>query len=129
MYENTKVGVGSVSELEGGRRPTEGSETSGKVFRFWAKHKVDAVMSLMRGETLDALSRELGVTAGVLSQWREDFLVAGAKGLSSRPGKDDAELTRLKAKIGELTMDKELLNEKIDRMEQKRPLAQRKLKK
>jgi hypothetical protein len=129
MDEKTNVGAGSVSEPEGGRRPTEGSETDGKIFRFWAKHKVDAVMSLMRGETLDALSRELGVTAGVLSQWREDFLVAGAKGLSSRPGKNDAELTRLKAKIGELTMANELLNEKIDRIEQNRPLARRRLKK
>jgi len=129
MDEKAQDGIGLASDPSVGLRPTEGSEACGKVIRFWAKHKVDAVMSLMRGETLDALSRELGVTAGLLSQWREDFLAAGAKGLSSRPGKDNAELTRLKAKIGELTMDNELLNEKIDRIEQNRPLARRRLKK
>lgn len=34
-----KVGVGLVSEPEGGRRPNGGSETSGKVIRFRANHK------------------------------------------------------------------------------------------
>ena len=129
MDKKTTDGMVLISEPKLRRRPNEGSETGGKVIKFWAKHKIDAVMSLMRGETLDALSRELGVTAAQLSQWREDFLTAGAKGLSSRPGKEDAELTRLKTKIGELTMDIELLNEKIDRMEQNRPLASRRLKK
>ena len=31
----------------------------------------------LRGEDLDALSRELGVAAGPIDQWREQFLAGG----------------------------------------------------
>ena len=121
-------GLPLVSGPEGGFA-TVGPETSGRPARFWAKHKVEAVLRLLRGEPLDALSRELEVGAAQLSQWRESFLVGGAEKLSSRPGKGDAEVTRLNAKIGELTMANELLNQKIDHMEQGRPLAPRRPKK
>jgi hypothetical protein len=56
-------------------------------------------------------------------------LAAGAQRLSNRPGQGDAEVVRLNAKIGELTMANELLYQKIDHMEQGRPLARRKSKK
>jgi len=42
--------------------------------RFSAQRKRDAVLRLLRGEDLEFLSRELGVTAARLSQWREQFL-------------------------------------------------------
>ena len=112
-----------------GRREAGGSEAGGRPARFWAKHKVEAVLRPLRGEPLDALSRELQVSAAQLSHWRDAFLAAGVQGLSSRPDKDDAEVTRLNAKIGELTMANELLNHKIDHMEQGRPLARRRPKK
>lgn len=41
--------------------------------RFSAKRKADAVLCLLRGEELRALSRELGVTAATLSAWRADI--------------------------------------------------------
>lgn len=125
----TDEGLAPASGSEGGRRPTEGPEAGARPARFWAKHKVEAVLRLLRGESLDILSRELGVGASQLSQWREAFLVAGAQGLSSRSDKDDAEVARLNAKIGELTMANELLYQKIDHMEQGRPLARRRSKK
>lgn len=118
----------SVSGPEGGRRPNGGSETDGRPARFWSKHKVEAVLRLLRGEPLDVLSRELQVTAAQLSQWREVFLAGGAEKLSCRPQKDEVEVVRLNAKIGELTMANELLNQKIDHMEQGRPLARRRSK-
>ena len=31
--------------------------------RFWARHKTQAVLRLLRGEDIDLVSRELGVTA------------------------------------------------------------------
>ena len=78
--------------------------------RFSAQRKTDAVLRLLRGEDLDALSRELGVTAATLSSWREDFLAAGQAGLKSRPADcRDEQLRRLQAKVGEWTMDNELL--------------------
>src|SRR3954462_14123013 len=78
--------------------------------RFSAQRKTDAVLRLLRGEDLEALSRELGVTAATLSTWREDFLDGGKAARKSRPadGRDE-QLCRLQAKVGELTMDNELL--------------------
>ena len=78
--------------------------------RFSAQRKTDAVLRLLRGEDLDALSRELGVTAATLSTWREDFLAGGKAALRSRPADGRAEqLHRLQAEVGELTMDNGLL--------------------
>ena len=53
--------------------------------RFSSRRKTEAVLRLLRGEELDALSRELGVTAATLAQWRERFLVGGQASLRSRP--------------------------------------------
>jgi hypothetical protein len=80
--------------------------------RFSSKKKVEAVLGLLRGEELDAVSRELGVTAARLSKWRETLLSAGAASLKSRPrdGREE-EIARLKEVIGELTMRNELLRE------------------
>ena len=74
---------------------------------------MDAVLRLLRGEALDALSRELGVTAATVSGWREEFLAGGQASLKSRPGDErDEEIKRLRAKVGEITMDNELLFER-----------------
>ena len=92
--------------------------------RFSARRKADAVVRLLRGEDLETLSRALGVTAARLSAWREEFLAGGTAALKCRHDPDDPrheELTRLKAKIGDLTMANELLEEKIDRLEGGRP--------
>ena len=77
--------------------------------RFTTRKKTEAVLRLLRGEELDALSRELSVTAATLSEWREDFLAAGQAGLKSRaPSIQDEELQRLKAMVGDLTMRLEI---------------------
>lgn len=80
----------------------------------------------MRGEALELVSREFGVTAADLSGWRDSFLAAGAASLKSRPedGRDRA-LRAMKEKIGDLTMANELLETKIDRLEAALPLARR----
>ena len=57
---------------------------------------------------------------------RDAFLAAGEAALKTRPADGrDAEIDRLKAKVGELTMANELLDAKIDRLETHRPLARR----
>jgi SAM-dependent MidA family methyltransferase len=83
------------------------------------------VLRLLRGESLEAMSRELGVTAARLSQWRDAFMDSGTQGLKSRviEDADDGERQRLQAKIGELTMENELLYRKVDLLEGGRPLA------
>lgn len=87
-----------------------GKQKSGKERgRFSSKRKADAALRLLRGEALDELSRELGVTAATLSRWRDEFLAAGQAGLKSRERTAaDDEVLRLKALVGDLTMRLEL---------------------
>jgi hypothetical protein len=94
--------------------------------RMSAKRKQSVVLRWLRGEDLELLSRELGVTAAELTAWRDAFLAAGEAALKTRPADGrDAEVGRLKVKVGELTMANELLDAKIDRLETLRPLARR----
>lgn len=94
--------------------------------RMSAKRKRDAVLRLLRGEDLEVLSRELGVTAAELSVWRDTFLAAGETALKSRPAdRRDLEIGRLKTQVGELTMANALLDAKIEYLEAGRPLARR----
>jgi hypothetical protein len=109
--------------------------------RMSARRKQEAVLRLLRGEGLELLSRELGVTAAELSSWRDAFLAAGEAALKTRPADArDAEIGRLKEKVGDLTMATELLEaiglcpiprrdvsaaDRIERLETARPLAHR----
>ena len=94
--------------------------------RFSARRKTEAVLRLLRGEDLDALSRELGVIASTLAGWREDFLDGGTAAMKSRPADDrDEEIARLRSKVGQLTMDNELLGTKCQHLESGRPFASR----
>src|SRR5690242_4921029 len=84
--------------------------TPGERGRFSAPRKAATVLRLLRGESLEILSRELGVTAATLTGWRDDCLAGGRAALKSRLVDDrDEEFTRLRAKVGDLTMDNELL--------------------
>src|SRR5665809_110799 len=51
--------------------------------RMSAKRKQSAVLRLLRGEDLELVSRELGVTAAELSAWRDAFLAAGEAALKT----------------------------------------------
>ena len=94
--------------------------------RSSARRKTEAVLRLLRGEDLDTLSRELGVTAATLSSWRSAFLDGGTAAMRSRPADDRDELVaRLQAKVGQLTMDNEPLGRKCQHLEGGRPLATR----
>jgi transposase-like protein len=81
--------------------------------RFSSQRKTATVLRLLRGEDLELVSRELGVTAATLSSWRDGFLAGGQAALKSRPTDErDDEIARLRAKVGELTMDNELLTQR-----------------
>jgi transposase-like protein len=82
---------------------------------------------MLRGEALDSLARELGVTAATLAQWREHFLAGGQAALKSRAPDDarDDEIQRLRAKVGEITMNNELLLDRCHRLEANLPLPRR----
>jgi transposase len=103
-----------------------GGTEAGPGRRFSASRKLAAVQRLLRGESLEALSRELNLPAHRLSEWRDRALL-GAEGALKERERDarDEEIERLKAKVGEITMANELLYAKIDRLEVGRPLAGR----
>ena len=96
----------------------------GRGGRMSRPRKREAVLRLLRGEDLELVSRSLGVTAATLTGWRDDFLAGGEAALAAKPtdGKD-LELARLKAKLGEVVLERELLAEKIARLEAGRPLV------
>jgi hypothetical protein len=82
--------------------------------RFSAARKVAAVTRLLRGEPLEVVARELNVTVARLTEWRERALAAAASAMKERERDErDAELARLKAKVGEITMDNALLRERF----------------
>ena len=92
--------------------------------RFSARRKRATVLRLLRGEDLESVSRELGITAARASQWRDQFLAAGQAGLKSRaPDARDEEHQRLHAKVGELLMENELLYAKVDHLEAGSPFG------
>lgn len=92
--------------------------------RFSSRKKVEAVLRVLRGEDLDLVSRELGLTAARLSEWRDQFLAGGHGSLKSRSADErDAELARLKTLVGDLTMRLELSREAVQRLRGGAPLA------
>ena len=98
----------------------------GRGGRLSRQRKRDAVLRLLRGEDLETLSRALGVTAATLMGWQEAFLAAGEASLATRPTTSDGlESERLKAKLGEMPLERELLDAKIAALEANRPLARR----
>ena len=99
-----------VGAAERGRRPTVAAPTGrGGKGRFSSQRKAEAVLRLLRGEELDALSRELGVMAATLAGWKEAFLAAGQAGLKSRePDLRDEENARLKQLLGDREMRLEI---------------------
>ena len=104
---------------ERGRSPSGVPGAGADRGRWRSEAKMAVVLRIMRGEDLDALSRELKVTTSRLAQWRDRFLAAGQAGLKSRQqDARDEEARRLKQKVGELTMEVELLEGKIDKLEE-----------
>src|ERR671939_1383810 len=98
----------------------------GRGGRMSRRRKRDAVLRLLRGEDLETVSRALGVTAATLSAWRDAFLAAGEASLATRPIRgEEIETKRLKAKLGEMLLERELLDAKIAALEANRPLRPR----
>ena len=112
---------------EGGRRPTEDAPESSAAAgggRWSAKRKASVVLELLRGADLESTSRKYRVTAATLSEWRDRFLAGGETGLKSRETDvEDEERRRLKSVVASVSVENELLREKIARMENGRPLA------
>jgi len=102
------------------------SGAAGPERRFSAQRKLAAVSRLLRGEPLETVARELNVTAARLSEWRDRALVGAEAAMKERERDSrDEVLLRLRAKLGEITMANELLEQKIAALEGGRPLGRR----
>ena len=118
-----QVGTGP-GEAE--RVPGSGAVALGRGGRMSRQRKTAAVLRLLRGEDLETLSRELGVTAATLTGWHDAFLAGGEAALTSRAATgEELESERLKAKLGAALIERDLLNEKIALLEAGRPFVRR----
>ena len=114
---------------EGGRSPSALSTGQGGVARGGAgsgplapgqrwsvARKREVALRLLRGESAELLSRELGVPTYKLEQWRrkaEAGLEAALKEREADPADD--QLAAALRRIGELSMENELLRAKMER--------------
>ena len=112
---------------EGGRRPTEDAPESSATAgggQWSSKRKLSVILELLRGADLESTSRKYRVTAATLTQWRDRFLEGGEAVLKSREMHvEDEEKRRLKSAVANVSVENELLREKIARLEDGRPLA------
>ena len=83
--------------------------------RWSAQRKTELVLRLLRGEPLEAVSRESQVPAHELETWKRIFLEQGTRGLRIRGEPEERELTLARAKIGELMMRLELAEYLIEK--------------
>jgi hypothetical protein len=125
----------SPGSSEGGRRPTgeEPGSAPSPPQRWSARRKAEIVLRLLKGESIDVLSRETQQTAAKLTEWRDAFLAGAESGLKGRPEEDEQaahldEKRRLQAKVGELAMEVELLYERCHKLEAGLPPGQRRSK-
>jgi transposase len=111
------------------RAPGSGAVALGRGGRMSRQRKSAAVLRLLRGEDLETVSRELGVTAATLTGWHDAFLAGGDAALTSRAATgEELESERLKAKLGAALIERDLLHEKIALLEAGRPFARRRRK-
>ena len=79
--QTNQVGV-RLGEAE--RAPGSGTAALGRGGRMSRQRKTAAVLRLLRGEDLETVSRELGVTAATLTGWHDAFLAGGEAALMTR---------------------------------------------
>ena len=82
--------------------------------RWSLTRKREVALRLLRGESSEAVSREVGVEMHRLQKWREKALTGIDEALREREGDPlQSELDAAIKRVGELSMENELLREKI----------------
>ncbi len=113
----SRVTEGRMEEGERGGSSARSDEPEARSEVRWsARRKEGAVLRVLRGESLDLVARESGQPAGRIAGWREEFLAAGREGLKSRPvAVEDVALRDAQRKVGELSMEVDVLNALLER--------------
>lgn len=117
-----RVGGRSPSTLSTGCAPVASAEAPGTGplapgQRWSVARKRAVVLRLLGGESIELLSRELGVPVYKLERWCTKA-EAGIEGALKEREADtaDSELAAAMRRIGELTMENELLRAKMERV-------------
>ena len=85
-----------------------------EIKRWTAPRRAALVLQLLRGETTpNEAARKYDLKPGDILAWKDAFLAAGERGLKSNPNDElhekDRKIDNLHRKIGEMTMDIEIL--------------------
>ena len=111
MLKRKDAGGVAPGSLEGARSATGGERgAAGEVKRWSAGRKKEVVLRLLRGEAVDAVSREVSVPIYKLERWRDRALAGIDVGLKERENDPvERQLDEAKRRIGELVMEVEIL--------------------
>ena len=109
---------------EGARSATGGEPgAAAEVKRWSAGRKKGVVLRLLRGEPVDAVSREVSVPIYKLERWRDRALAGIDAGLKERENDPvERQLDEANRRIGELVMEVEIMQKE---RRAKHPLAGR----
>jgi len=118
MKKNVDV-TASAEGTEGARRATDVSSGGATVTallpgqRWSVARKREVALRLLRGESVETLSRELGVEIYRLEKWKERALAGMDASLRERDDNDPLVIEHNAAlkRVGELSMEVELLRE------------------
>ena len=85
-----------------------------EIKRWTAPRRATLVLQILRGETTaNEAARKYDLTPSDILAWKDAFLAAGERGLKSNPNDElhekDRKIDSLHRKIGEMTMDIEIL--------------------
>lgn len=98
---------------DGERSGAAGGDAPSVPRRWTAGRKVQVVIRLLRGESLEAVSRDAGVPTWKLAKWRDRALAGMEAGLSERPRElGEVMQEQAEALIARLAMENDLLKKK-----------------
>lgn len=109
---NEKSGTAVAPGSPEGARSATGGEpgATAEIKRWSASRKREVVLRLFRGESVDALSREVSVPIYRLEQWRDRALAGIDSGLKERENDPvEKQLDEANRRIGELVMEVEIM--------------------
>jgi len=124
MLNEREDGGIALGALEGARSATGSAPSAAAEVKRWSSgRKKQVVLRLLRGESVDALSRELAVPIYRLEAWRDRALAGMDVGLKERENDPvEKQLDDANRRIGELVMEVEILRKE---RQAKRPLVGR----
>ena len=125
MTNQDAVGSRSAAETRKASGDGPGVGRGGRMSRQAAQARRRRSAAAWRGPG-DSVPRAGRVTAATPTGWREAFLAAGEASLATRPADgEELESGRPKARLGEMLLERGLLEAKIATLEGKRPLDRR----